>query len=142
MTDTARRTSGDVTAEVTSWLEQNWDPDLTAGEWWELLGMSGWAVPTWPEEWYGKGLSREEGVRVSQAIADFGALGPWPLGAGDRVSLGHPGVRPGPFRRPSPAAVEAGASSAGTSPKPRRSSAAANGAGHNPSRAAGHYVEH
>ena len=46
MTDTARRTSEDVTAEVTSWLEENWDPDLTVGEWWELLGMSGWAAPT------------------------------------------------------------------------------------------------
>src|SRR3954470_9840972 len=76
MTDTARRTSEDVTTEVTAWLEENWNPDLTVGEWWELLGYSGWAVPSWPEESFGKGLSREEAARVGQAISDFGALGP------------------------------------------------------------------
>src|SRR5947209_4831900 len=76
MTDTARRTSEDVTTEVTAWLEENWNPDLTVGDWWELLGYSGWAVPTWPEDSFGKGLSRGDGVGVSQAIADFGALGP------------------------------------------------------------------
>jgi alkylation response protein AidB-like acyl-CoA dehydrogenase len=75
MTDIADRTSRDVTTEVTSWLEENWDPDLTVAEWWERLGTSGWAAPTWPEDSYGKGLSREEGVRVQRAISDFGALG-------------------------------------------------------------------
>src|SRR3954469_13592116 len=76
MTDTARRTTDDVTAEVTSWLEENWDPDLSVGDWWERLAYSGWAVPTWPEDSFGKGLSRSEGVRVSQVISEFGALGP------------------------------------------------------------------
>jgi len=76
MTDTAARTrTGDVTADVTAWLEENWDPELTVGEWWERLGTSGWAAPTWPEDWYGKGLAREDAVRVQRAIADFGALG-------------------------------------------------------------------
>src|SRR5579884_3619756 len=75
MTDTASRTTRDVTAEVTAWLEETWDPDLTVGEWWDRLGTSGWAAPTWPEEWYGKGLSRQDGVAVQQAIARFGALG-------------------------------------------------------------------
>ena len=75
MVDTATATAQDVTAEVTAWLETNWDPDLTVGEWWERLGTSGWAAPTWPVEWYGKGLSREEGVRVQRALSAFGALG-------------------------------------------------------------------
>jgi alkylation response protein AidB-like acyl-CoA dehydrogenase len=74
MADTASRTA-DVTAEVREWLGENWDPELTVGEWWERLGLSGWAAPTWPVEWYGRGLSREEGIRVQRAIADFGALG-------------------------------------------------------------------
>jgi alkylation response protein AidB-like acyl-CoA dehydrogenase len=64
----------DVVAEVTAWLEENWDADLTVGEWWERLGTSGWAVPTWPEEWFGKGLPRAEALRVQQKITDFGAL--------------------------------------------------------------------
>jgi alkylation response protein AidB-like acyl-CoA dehydrogenase len=75
MTQTESRTVTDPVAEVTAWLEENWDPDLTVGEWWERLGSSGWAAPTWPVEWWGKGLSREEGVRVQRTIATFGALG-------------------------------------------------------------------
>src|SRR4051794_21459377 len=76
MTDTAPRTSTrrDVVAEVTSWLEENWDPDLTVAEWWERLGLSGWGAPSWPEEWYGKGLARGDSVLVQRTIAEFGAL--------------------------------------------------------------------
>ncbi|HEY8524219.1 MAG TPA: acyl-CoA dehydrogenase family protein [Acidimicrobiales bacterium] len=82
MTDTADRTTGsDVVVEVKAWLEENWDPDLTVAEWWERLGTSGWGAPTWPVEWFGKGLSRSEGVAVQQAIADHGAL-PAPGGLG------------------------------------------------------------
>ena len=33
-------------AELRAWLEQNWDPELTVGEWWERLGLAGWASPT------------------------------------------------------------------------------------------------
>jgi alkylation response protein AidB-like acyl-CoA dehydrogenase len=76
MVETAERVSQDVTAEVTAWLEDNWDPDLTVAEWWQRLGHSGWAAPAWPEEWFGKGLSRDDAVRVQRAITAFGALGP------------------------------------------------------------------
>ncbi|MEY2456712.1 MAG: hypothetical protein QOK06_1806 [Acidimicrobiaceae bacterium] len=78
MTDTADRTAletDDPVAEVTSWLEANWDPELTVAEWWERLGTSGWAAPTWPVDAFGKGLAREDGVRVQRAISEFGALG-------------------------------------------------------------------
>jgi alkylation response protein AidB-like acyl-CoA dehydrogenase len=75
MVDTAQHLGQDAIADVTTWLKESWDPDLTVGEWWDRLGTSGWAAPTWPEEWYGKGLSREEATQVQRAIADFGALG-------------------------------------------------------------------
>jgi alkylation response protein AidB-like acyl-CoA dehydrogenase len=84
MTDTADRDvarSSDVVAEVKDWLADNWEADLTVAEWWHRLGTSGWAVPTWPSEWFGKDLSRDESNRVQQAIADFGAL-PAPGGLG------------------------------------------------------------
>jgi alkylation response protein AidB-like acyl-CoA dehydrogenase len=82
MTDTAQTsTADDVVVELKGWLDDNWDPDITVAEWWERLGTSGWGVPTWPEEWYGKGLSRGEGVRVQQTIVDYGAL-PAPGGLG------------------------------------------------------------
>src|SRR5437899_7026038 len=76
MADTATRAQTDVLAELHAWLEENWDPDLTVGEWWERLGLEGWAAPSLPEHAYGKGLSRNDAVRVQEAIARFGALGP------------------------------------------------------------------
>jgi alkylation response protein AidB-like acyl-CoA dehydrogenase len=66
----------DPVTEVKAWLEENWDPDLTVREWWERLGTSGWAAPTWPVEWYGKGLSNAENNQVQRTIGEFGALGP------------------------------------------------------------------
>ncbi|HEX6235855.1 MAG TPA: acyl-CoA dehydrogenase family protein [Acidimicrobiales bacterium] len=81
MTDTADRIERDVIAEVESWLAENWDPDLTVGEWWTRLGDAGWAAPAWPVEWFGKGLSRAEAVRVQETITAHGAL-PAPGGLG------------------------------------------------------------
>jgi alkylation response protein AidB-like acyl-CoA dehydrogenase len=77
MTDTAERTSPstDAVEEVRAWLEENWDPDLTVAEWWERLGLAGWAAPGLPENAYGKGLNRNDSVAVQSAIAEFGALG-------------------------------------------------------------------
>src|SRR3954452_13684698 len=75
MTDTAQRASDDVTSEVTAWLKEDWDPDITVGEWWERLRLAGWAGPNWAEEGAGKGLGRSDAALVQKAIADFGALG-------------------------------------------------------------------
>ncbi len=77
MTDTAERTSqsSDAVEEVTEWLKENWDPELTVAEWWERLGLSGWAAPGLPENAYGKGLNRNDAVAVQAAIGEFGALG-------------------------------------------------------------------
>ena len=36
--------------ELKSFLEDNWNPDLTVGEWWDRLGNSGWAAPLLPAE--------------------------------------------------------------------------------------------
>src|SRR5881398_2693760 len=75
------QSSTDVIDELGSWLDENWDPDLTVAEWWERLGLSGWAAPSLPENAYGKGLSRNDTVRVQTEIARFGALGA-PAGLG------------------------------------------------------------
>jgi alkylation response protein AidB-like acyl-CoA dehydrogenase len=66
--------TGDVVAEVNAWLEQNWDPDLTVGEWWERLGLAGWSAPGLPEHAYGRGLARNDVVAVQNAVAEHGAL--------------------------------------------------------------------
>lgn len=65
----------DVTAELKDWLNENWDPDLKVGQWWERLGQAGWAAPALPQNSFGRGLSREDSIRVQRTIAEFGALG-------------------------------------------------------------------
>ena len=74
-------TAEDVRAEVKAWLEENWNPDLTVGEWWDILARSGYAAPTFPEDAWGKGWPRDLAMAVNEAIAEHGAIGP-PAGLG------------------------------------------------------------
>jgi alkylation response protein AidB-like acyl-CoA dehydrogenase len=71
----------ETVAEFRAWLEQNWDPDITVGEWWERLGLAGWSAPSLPTNAYGHGLSRSDSVRIAREIGSFRALGP-PAGLG------------------------------------------------------------
>jgi alkylation response protein AidB-like acyl-CoA dehydrogenase len=77
MTDTIdAATSGDeLIDELRTWLEENWDPDLTVGDWWERLGLAGWSAPTLPSHAYGRGVARSLGVQIAQEITAYGALG-------------------------------------------------------------------
>ncbi|MGO9856856.1 MAG: acyl-CoA dehydrogenase, partial [Acidimicrobiales bacterium] len=78
MTDTATDTTGtaELLSELRAWLGDHWDPDLTVAEWWQRLGLAGWAAPGLPTEAYGKAMARSDVVLVQQEIAKFGALGP------------------------------------------------------------------
>ena len=76
-----------VTDELRDFLEESWDPDLTVGEWWERLGMSGWSAPLLPVDAYGRGLNRVDAMRAARTITEFGALGS-PFGMG--ISLVAP----------------------------------------------------
>ncbi|NNN20413.1 MAG: acyl-CoA dehydrogenase, partial [Acidimicrobiales bacterium] len=71
----SQQSTSEVVKEIEAWLEQNWDPDLTVAQWWERLGLAGWAAPSLPKDSYGKGLSREDSVAVQRAILRHGALG-------------------------------------------------------------------
>ena len=68
--------TGDVIEQVTDWLRDQWDPDLSVGQWWERLGMAGWSAPNFPVEWYGRGISASENAQVQRVIREFGAPGP------------------------------------------------------------------
>jgi alkylation response protein AidB-like acyl-CoA dehydrogenase len=63
------------------WLTENWDPELTVRAWWARLADSGWAFPTWPEAWFGQGLSNDAAAGVRSAFPESGALPP-PTGLG------------------------------------------------------------
>ena len=73
--------------EVRSWVDDNWDVGLTVRQWWRRLADSGWGFPTWPREWFGRGLTAEAAAVVYDELALAGVLGP-PEGAGP--SMGAP----------------------------------------------------
>ncbi len=79
MTDTAENTEtkidDDTVSEFKSWLEKNWDPDLTVGEWWELLGLAGYSSPSLPTNAYGHDLPRNDANAIAIALGEHGALG-------------------------------------------------------------------
>ncbi len=71
----------DVYAQARAWFADHWDPELTVGAWWTLLAESGWGLPWWPADRYGRGLSHADTLAVDRARADVGAFGP-PNGIG------------------------------------------------------------
>jgi alkylation response protein AidB-like acyl-CoA dehydrogenase len=84
MTDLA-----EVRAQVTAWLAEAWDPELSLREWRIRLADSGWACPTWPREWCGRGLPAAAAGVVAEEFARAGAVGT-PGGVG--VSLAGPTI--------------------------------------------------
>ena len=66
----------DVRQEVKQWLADNWDPDLALLDWRRKLVESGWATPTWPAEWYGRGLPGWADPIVHEEFSAVGAVGP------------------------------------------------------------------
>jgi alkylation response protein AidB-like acyl-CoA dehydrogenase len=63
-------------AEVSAWLEGNWDPDLSVEAWWKAVGAAGWTAPHFSPEQGGRGLSIRSQAVVRKCFAEFGALRP------------------------------------------------------------------
>lgn len=68
-------------AEVRAWVAAHWQPDLALLDWRERLLASGWAVPAWPERWFGRGLPEWSVPLVQGEILAAGAVG-IPVGGG------------------------------------------------------------
>ena len=75
--------------EVQAGLRANWDPERRLVEWRRLLTDAGWAVPSWPIEWHGRGLPAWADQLVADEIRRAGAVGT-PLGGG--MSLAAPTI--------------------------------------------------
>ncbi len=67
-------TEAEVRAEVRDWLAANWDPDMPLVEWRSKLADSGWGMPQWPKEWYGRGLPHALVRVVEEEFANVGAV--------------------------------------------------------------------
>ncbi|HEY2050384.1 MAG TPA: acyl-CoA dehydrogenase family protein, partial [Caulobacteraceae bacterium] len=64
-----------VRAEVRTWLEVNWDPNLGLIEWRERLVDAGWGAPGWPKAFYGRDLEPALVAVVDEEMRRVGAVG-------------------------------------------------------------------
>ena len=78
-----------VQQEVRDWLQANWDPQLSLQAWRERLVDSGWAVPSWSRQWFGRDLPAWADQIVAEELRLIGAVGN-PLGSG--MSLAAPTI--------------------------------------------------
>jgi alkylation response protein AidB-like acyl-CoA dehydrogenase len=74
-----------VRTEVRAFLKQHWDPSLGLVEWRGHLADAGWATPTWPREWFGRGLPEWSTEVIREAFDEVGAVG-LPPGAGHSLA--------------------------------------------------------
>jgi alkylation response protein AidB-like acyl-CoA dehydrogenase len=71
----------DVRSEVRSWVETNWDPEITVAQWWRRLADAGYSAPMLPLENGGRGYTRDLLLAVNAELAQHGCVGP-PAGLG------------------------------------------------------------
>src|ERR1700743_2876169 len=68
-------TETSVRAEVRAWLEANWSPDHGLVAWRNKLIDSGWGVPSWPKDWFGRELPMALEMVVEEELRRIGAVG-------------------------------------------------------------------
>jgi alkylation response protein AidB-like acyl-CoA dehydrogenase len=70
-----------VKAWLARWVAEYWDADMPLRDWRRLLARSGWAVPSWPRRWHGKGMPAWADEVVAGELIRLGAVGT-PVGSG------------------------------------------------------------
>src|ERR1700759_2717732 len=61
--------------QVRAWLEENCDTGRPRDQWRLALIESGWAAPTWPRQWFGRGLPPQARKVVAEEFRRAGAPG-------------------------------------------------------------------
>lgn len=61
--------------EVRSWLDEHWTPGRDRRDWLPLVVDAGYAVPTWPESWCGRGLDADTAAVIAEEFRRVGAPG-------------------------------------------------------------------
>ncbi len=70
-----------IQAELEVWVGKNWDADAPLVDWRTQLANAGWAVPSWPETWYGRGWPSWTDEFVASELVRLGAVSV-PVGVG------------------------------------------------------------
>jgi alkylation response protein AidB-like acyl-CoA dehydrogenase len=74
-------TEADIATQVLEWFHESWDPDLSLIEWRGRLVDSGWAVPSWSSDWFGRDLPVWADRVAHHTIREAGGVSV-PLGGG------------------------------------------------------------
>jgi len=69
-----RVTGDDVRRDVLDWFRSAWDPDVSLLEWRDALVGSGWAVPSWSSDWFGRDLPAWSDRVAHSAIRSAGGV--------------------------------------------------------------------
>jgi alkylation response protein AidB-like acyl-CoA dehydrogenase len=74
---TSTVTPAELRAEVRAWLDERWPAgkELRRQEWLAQVVDAGYAVPTWPTEWFGRGLDGETAEVIVEEFRRAGAPG-------------------------------------------------------------------
>ena len=64
-----------VRQEVRAWLNENWDPEQSLLQWRSKLADSGWGMPAWPKQWFGRALPQALVPVVEEEFARAQAVG-------------------------------------------------------------------
>ena len=90
MSSEANTSDAQLREEVRAWLSENWTADKAEAikqnqsVWGASDALKGWlgevvearwAAPRWPEEWFGRGLSNDQGKVIEREFAAVGAPG-------------------------------------------------------------------
>ncbi len=70
--------SDDIEQLVGDWVDDNWDPEMTLGAWWERLAESRYSHPMLSEAAGGKGWSQSQAARAMRKLGEMGVIGPPP----------------------------------------------------------------
>jgi len=85
-TPTSTISNEDLYNEVTAWLADNWDnsinipgvwdtPSTEYKQWLRKVLDARWAVGSWPEQWFGRGLDKKQCKIIEKAFRAVGAPG-------------------------------------------------------------------
>jgi alkylation response protein AidB-like acyl-CoA dehydrogenase len=64
-----------VVEDVRRFVEAEWDPDRSLGEWRRALYAAGLAAPSWPTRWGGLGLDAADAAAVAEELRALGVPG-------------------------------------------------------------------
>lgn len=65
----------EVLSEVRTWLENNWNANASLIEWRSKLAETGWGIPHWPTQFFGRGYSQSLANKIDAEFTRIGAIG-------------------------------------------------------------------